>query len=301
MSFYAMQSRFTRSRAAMGPPRISIVGGINMDIVLECERIPDQGESMDSLSMDNFHGGKGANTAIAAFRASHKKPTTSNAKGKGTAADEAETRRNVRIYMNGAVGDDDFGHELRESLEQEGIDVSGVQITQARKSGACVVLVEIENGESRNIGHPGANLEWIPKEPNSVTCFANGERPDLIVTHLDNPRERIERVLETASRRGIDTLLNPSPAYYLVTTVYRHVTHLVLNETEAAMLSGHENEEYKDMAAWQTVANYFLTLGVTNVVLTLGVKGAYYATAAGPKGLIKAVQNVDVKDSTGAG
>ena len=297
-----MQSRFTRSRAATGSPRISVIGGINMDIVLECERIPDQGESMDSRSMENFHGGKGANTAIAAFRASRKKPTTLNAKGKGTVVVvEAETRRNVRIYMNGAVGDDDFGHELRGSLEHEGIDVSGVQITKARKSGACVVLVEIKDGESRNIGHPGANLEWIPKEPNSVTCFANGERPDLVVAHLDNPRERIERALGAASRRGVDTLLNPSPAYYLVTTVYQHVTHLVMNETEAAMLSGHENEEYKDMAAWQNVADYFLTLGVKNVVLTLGVQGAYYATAAGPKGIVKAVPNVDVKDSTGAG
>lgn len=204
-----------------------------MDIVLECERIPDQGESMD-----NFHGGKGANTAIAAFRATHQK----SANGKGTAADEAETPRNVRIHMNGAVGDDNFGHELRRSLEQEGIEVCGVQITKARKSGACVVLVEMEDGESRNIGHPGANLEWILQEPNSVTCFANGERPDL-----DNPLERIERALETASRRAVDTLLTPSPAYYLVTTIYRHVTRLVMNETEAAMLSGHENQKYNDM------------------------------------------------------
>jgi hypothetical protein len=55
-------------------PIIAIVGGLNIDFILETDRIPDLGESKDALSSGQYHGGKGANTAVAALRASHNRP-----------------------------------------------------------------------------------------------------------------------------------------------------------------------------------------------------------------------------------
>jgi ribokinase len=60
----------------MSPPVIAVVGGLNMDLVFEAERLPDAGESMDGTSLSDLPGGKGANTALATYRASHFKPTS---------------------------------------------------------------------------------------------------------------------------------------------------------------------------------------------------------------------------------
>ncbi|KAK1073043.1 hypothetical protein LTR33_010084, partial [Friedmanniomyces endolithicus] len=57
-------------------PIIAIVGGINMDLVYETERMPILGESMDALSLLTVPGGKGANTAISTYKAGHNNPAS---------------------------------------------------------------------------------------------------------------------------------------------------------------------------------------------------------------------------------
>ncbi|GAM42074.1 hypothetical protein TCE0_043f15717 [Talaromyces pinophilus] len=273
---------------------VAVVGGLNMDMIFEAERMPDVGESTDSSSLSNFPGGKGANTAIATYRGSRSKPTTEFTDGRGDEGD-------IRVFMNGAVGDDDFGVMLKTRLEQDGVETSGIRTISDTRSGTCVVIVETESGDSRNIAYQGANLKWTPRERNSVECLAGGEKPDLVIAHLGVRREEVERVLETASRSGVDTLLNPSPAIYLVNSTYKNLTHLVLNETEAALLSGRNVDELNNLAAWEEAVEDFIQLGVTNVVITLGAKGAYYATSDGQKGVVDAEKNINVIDTTGAG
>lgn len=186
-------------------------------------------------------------------------------------------------------------------LEESGIDVSGITTFEGEKSGTCVVLVEAGTGESRNVGYQGANLKWKPREEDSVECLAGGEKPDLVICDLGTPRELVVQVLATASRNGVDTLLNAAPAHYLVSSTYKHITHLLLNRNEAAMLSGREVDELNNPEAWETAAEYFIRLGVKNVVITLGKKGTYYATQKGDKGVVEAIPNVKVVDTTGAG
>jgi ribokinase len=302
-----MRLRSTIKTEAMPAPIIAVVGGLNMDLVFEIERMPDFGESMDALSVAECPGGKGNNTAIAIYRASHSKPDIDAAKShrdrpeRASASNRDTDEDGVRVYMNGTVGNDEFGKKLKAKLVQHGIDVSGVHTVKGERSGTCVVFVEMLTGEGRNLGYQGANLQWEPSEPNSVECLAGGLKPDLIITHLGIPRERIERVLENAGRSGVDTLLNPSPATYLVSSTYKNLTHLLMNETEAAMLSGRSIEELNDLTAWQEAANGFIQAGVKNVVITLGARGAYYATHKGETGVIDAEKDVKVMDTTGAG
>lgn len=44
------------------------------------------------------------------------------------------------------------------------------------------------------------------------------------------------QVLRTASENGVTTRLNPAPAHALELEIYKTMSHLVMNETEAAML-----------------------------------------------------------------
>lgn len=278
---------------------IAVVGGLNMDMIFVADRMPNIGESMDSRTLSTLPGGKGANTAIATYRASRPKPPA------GLVAKGADVwqhhQKNLRVFMNGAVGDDAFGAALKTKLKEEGVDVSGVRTILNERSGTCVVVIEMESGDSRNMAYQGANLKWTPMERRSVECLAGGAKPDLVIAHLGVRREEVELVLEAACKNGVDTLLNPSPAVYLVNSTYKNLTHLIINETEAALLSGRDLDELHESAAWQEAAQDFIDLGVSNVVITLGEKGAYYATSEGSKGVVDAEKNIDVVDTTGAG
>lgn len=277
-------------------PVIAIVGGLNMDFVFETDRIPDLGESKDAISSGQYHGGKGANTAVAAVRASHVRPK------EGLRPTPTDTTSEVKIYFNSAVGKDSLGPVLVKELEKKGVDVTGIQEHETEPSGTCVVLVEIDRGgESRNISYPGAYMRWRPSESNSVRCLAAGHRPDLVMVSLNQPRDVVEEILFSAYNTGVPTLLNHSPPYYLSSHIYEAVTHLIMNESEAALLTDTELMELQNLSSWQKAASYFLELGVPNVVITLGKKGAFFATADGKQGLVEAVPDVKVADSTGAG
>jgi len=52
----------------MTPPRILVVGSINMDLVARVERTPGPGENVRARSFETVPGGKGANQAVACAR-----------------------------------------------------------------------------------------------------------------------------------------------------------------------------------------------------------------------------------------
>lgn len=162
------------------------------------------------------------------------------------------------------------------------------------------MFVERLTGDSTNIGYPGANVNWEPRSQDSLECLGRGKIPELIITHLENKRETIERVLKTASQFGVDTLLNPSPVSYLPSSIYKNVTHFVVNVIEAADLSGYPLKELNALKPWQKAAEYFMEQGVKHVVITLGPLGAFYA-AEGKHVLVPALINVYVKDTIGGG
>ncbi|KAF9506648.1 hypothetical protein BS47DRAFT_1352536 [Hydnum rufescens UP504] len=87
---------------------------------------------------------------------------------------------------------------------------------------------------------------------------------------LESP---LPTILDIISRYGqnnhspIPILLNPAPAppTPLPAWIYPYIYILVLNETEATILSGHSPP-----------AEFFISLGCPNVIITLGASGAIY-------------------------
>jgi len=66
------------------------------------------------------------------------------------------------------------------------------------------------------------------------------------------------------------TILNPAPAVPLPDEAYRGLSHLIMNETEAALLAG--TTEDKLTESLDAAAQFFLERGVETVVITLGSK-----------------------------
>ena len=121
----------------------------------------------------------------------------------------------------------------------------------------------------------------------------SANHPSLIVLQLEIPLTTVLEALKVAKQNGIDVLLNPAPAIELPDEAYRAITHLVMNETEAAVLSKTPGND------WEIVSRRFQELGVRNVIITLGGEGVFYATED-RTGRIPA-EKVKAVDTTAAG
>ena len=305
-----------------------MIGGIVTDLVTTTHRVPDSGETLTSKSFSTHPGGKGANSAVAAYRLSHKKPATialpvnenvngfsepvtgisetanndTNGNNKVTSAILSPPDDDIHVFMKGAVGEDSFGPGLLEMLSRNGVDTSGMRTVPDKPTGVCVIIVEEDLGENRILFSPGANSDLQPEEFTTLDgILAGGVKPDLLISQLELRRETVEQIIQTAAREGVDTLLNPAPAHALLLPVYGLITHLVMNETEAATLSGLPVDELTSIEEWARVTDEFLRRGVENVVVTLGAKGAYYSNEIGKGGSVDAEKGVKVVDTTGAG
>ena len=258
----------------MATPLITVIGSLNKDLVTRTARIPSAGETITANSFTTGSGGKGANQAIACSRLSKQ---------------HAHSTGDVRVRMIGCVGFDTFGQELIQGLKDDGVDTKGVESLEEEITGVSTIIVEEDTGENRILFSPGANYALTPERFIELPLPV----PDLIVLQMEIPLETILQVLEIARKHAVDVLLNPAPALDLPQAAYQAITHLVLNESEAALLSQSPGSE------WEGIAKHFLALGVNNVIITLGTDGAFFATKE-QSGRVPA-DRVKVVDTTGAG
>lgn len=232
--------------------------------------------------------------------------------------------------MTGAVGSDFFGTYLLDSLSANSVDITSISQIQDTKTGTAVIIVEESTGENRILITPGANGSVSPESiqpslsPSSPTSL-----PDLIILQLEIPLSTVVAIIELARDKGVDVLLNPAPAVPdLPRDVYKGLKHLIMNESEAAILSsslsdeGPASERKREMGKeesgptefnddMQDLCERFHALGVVNVIVTLGAKGVYYSSRAncldlasgknGECGYIPAAKVEKVVDTTAAG
>lgn len=279
---------------------VSILGGVLQDFSVFTDRPPDDGETVAASGFSMAPGGKGSNSAVAVYRL-----TRPNPKNRPLPSDEAKERptghdEDVHVRMVGAVGADQFGPPLRTNLEGCGVNVAGVRIEKGQQTGVAIILIEADTKANRIVMHPGVNQTFKASDFMTAESLGGGIVPDLMICQLELHRDAIEQAIETAGGQGIDVLLNPSPASFFLRKVYRKIKHLVMNETEAFLLSKIGSDEIGNQTGQMKVAEFFHELGVKNVVITLGDKGAYYSND-GARGHVDAEKNCSVMDTSGAG
>ncbi len=160
----------------MPPPRITVVGSANTDLVARCERLPRAGETLTDATLERFPGGKGANQAVAA------------------------RRLGAEVRFVGRVGSDDL---VLCSMEAEGVDVSGVGRDDG-ETGTALVLVD-SGGENAIVVAPAANRRLRPED-------VDIGKPDAVMCQLEIPFEVVSAVAREAHSGGIFFCLNAAPA-----------------------------------------------------------------------------------------
>jgi ribokinase len=110
-------------------------------------------------------------------------------------------------------------------------------------------------------------------------------------------------------------ILNPAPAVPLPDDIYKYIYFLIMNETEAEILSsrhlsvssnGLKKENLSSLIdELDGIAKTFIQKGVRVVIITLGSAGAYYTSAyaveKGIKGVHMPAREAKVVDTTAAG
>ena len=263
-------------------PTISVIGSLNTDLVSRVTRTPNGGETLITKSFNTGSGGKGANQAVACARLSRRKGTLDGL---------------VSVDMFGAVGDDSFGKDLKRDLGNNCVFAEGVVEKKGEKSGVAIIIVEEESGENRILMSPNANYSLKP-EGFLELSKRSGSYADLIVLQLEIPLDTTLQILKTAYERKIEVLLNPAPAQKLPKEAYKAVTHLIVNESEAAIITGNGGKSI-EWAQECPERQMIRALGVPHVIITLGARGVCLMTHE--RGEVIEGQKTKVKDTTAAG
>jgi ribokinase len=242
---------------------VVVLGSVNVDLVVDVDRLPSAGETVTGGTFARHHGGKGANQAVAA------------------------ARLGASVSFVGAVGDDAFGVESRASLGIESIDVSGLAVLNGAPTGVALIVVD-EAGENQIAVASGANLAY------DATIWNGRPEPQSSDVFLSGFEVSIDAVVSGAQRyaaAGALVVINPAPAMELPAGLLATRPILVPNEGEAQTLTGESDPV--------TAARVLAARSGAPVVVTLGPMGAVVVQDGEfvriPAPLVEAV------DATGAG
>jgi ribokinase len=243
---------------------VIVLGSANVDMVFSVERFPSPGETVLATGQARHAGGKGLNQAVAAARAG------------------------VPTAFSGAVGSDDGGRFLAETMAAAGLDVSLLRRVE-EPTGTALIAVDA-GGENAIVVAAGANATMIRLTADDAAAI---ERAQALVLQLETTLTIVAEAARVGREAGTRVILNAAPAQPLDAAVLDVVDVLVVNEHEARLVAG------ADEGTGLEEVGRKLAQAVPVVVVTLGERGAVWFGADG-EGSVPA-PHADVVDTTGAG
>jgi len=113
---------------------------------------------------------------------------------------------------------------------------------------------------------------------------------------LEVPMPAVQAAIERAHRAGVTVLMNPAPALSLPEPLWAQIDILVVNESEAALLS---SVAVSDPASAAIAGATLRARGPDRVLVTLGAQGVVVVDGAGSRHT--PAQVVQAVDTTAAG
>lgn len=248
---------------------ILVVGSSNTDMVIKAGHLPRPGETILGGTFFMNPGGKGANQAVAI------------------------ARLGASVTFICKTGSDIFGHQSQQLFEEEGINTSYIFSDPEHPSGVALITVD-EHAENCIVVASGANANLLPSD--LAKAEEAIDQADIVLMQLEIPMETVEYVAEIAYRKNKKVILNPAPAHPLSPSLLKRLYMITPNETEAEMISG---VKITDQESAVKAARILSEMGVQNVIITLGSKGALVYCDEGAE-LVPALK-VKAVDTTAAG
>ena len=237
------------------------IGSLNLDYVYSVPHIVKPGETISSLDMNIYLGGKGINQSIALAKAG------------------------ADVYHCGMIGTD--GDVFIDACKEYGVNYDYIKKIDS-KTGHAIIQID-ENAQNCIMIYGGANQQLTKEFVDSV--LEHFEKDDILL--LQNEVNLIGYIVDKAYEKGMTIALNPSPYNDKLQSVdMEKIGIFLVNEVEGAQISGYTNPD-------DIISHIVEKNPDAKVVLTLGGDGAIYADKE--KTVKQPVFKVDAVDTTAAG
>jgi ribokinase len=250
-------------------PSIVTIGSSNVDLIMKMARLPQVGETVTDAVFMQTMGGKGANQAYAAARA------------------------NGAVSFVSCVGDDAYGAQVIANMQSAGVNTAQVYCEAGVATGTALIMIG-EAGHNYLSVAPGANYRLDESHLLRARDVIAGS--DLVMLQYEIKPDTLAKSIMLAAELGKKVMFNLAPARPLDERLIAHINYLVVNETEAAFLTG---QPVDSPAKVHAAARTLLSKGAQHVIITLGAQGVYAAAAEGDIEI--AGFEVDAIDTTAAG
>ncbi|WP_304175997.1 ribokinase [Phenylobacterium aquaticum] len=190
---------------------VCVLGGINLDHVATVEHLPAPGETVTSIGLSRFPGGKAANQAVAAARSG------------------------ASTQLLGAVGADEPGLFMRTFLTQAGVGIGGVIEVADAPTGQAFITLDAA-GRNSIVVAPGANARFDAAQ----IARADLSGAQVFLTQFEATLAAVEALFRSAQAQTGIRILNAAPALMEGAHLLALADILVVNETELARFAGLE-------------------------------------------------------------
>ena len=246
--------------------KVLVLGSINIDFVSFVSRYPHPGETLVSNDFGIFQGGKGANQAIAL------------------------AKLDIPTLMLGKVGKDILSDFALSSLQESGVNTTGIFKSQKNSTGSASIWVNTQ-GQNSIVIYPGANGEV--DEDFIIQHEKFFDDASWLLTQFEVPLKSILLALKLAKKHGLKTVMDPAPVKkFSNNNIWELVDYLLPNEIELKELT-HTEDVLKGI-------HILKSRGVKEIIVKLGRQGAAYEDE-GKLLSFPAVPVEQVVDTTGAG
>ena len=225
--------------------KIFVIGSANTDMVIKTDQLPRPGETKLGGHFFMNAGGKGANQAVAA------------------------ARLGGNVTLIAKLGNDIFGKQTIETLQNENIQTGHIFFDDQMPSGTALIMVN-EEGENCIAVAPGANANLLPPDIEKLSQIGEAA---IILVQLEIPMQTVVYIVNAARLNRQKLIINPAPAQKLGDDLLQGLYLITPNETEAFVLTG---VNVHNQTTASEAASYFLDRGVENVIITMGAQGAYF-------------------------
>lgn len=226
---------------------IIVIGSSNVDFIMKMDHLPAQDETVTDAEFMQTFGGKGANQAVAAARAGG------------------------NITFVNCVGDDPYAETMVAGFRESGVHTEHVYHETGVSSGTALVMIG-EGGHNYLSVAPGANRRLTPQRIEALRPLI--AEAAYVLMQFEIPDDTIERALDVANEVDTPVVLNYAPVKPFDVAQLRKVEILVVNEPEAAALTG---EPVTDLTLARSAAARLREMGVSTAIITLGEAGSVIA------------------------
>ena len=245
-------------------------GSVIVDVTGFAPHLPVAGETVKGSTLRFGPGGKGSNQMTAAHRAGS------------------------TVQIISRRGDDVLGQILKKHYETEGMSEKYVVVDPAAETASALIEIDESDAQNRIIVILAAN-EQVVRE-SVYAAEEDFKDADAVLTQFETTAEAVFAAKELAHKYGKPFILNPAPYVHVPAEIFDGVDYVTPNETEAEQFTGIKVDTVEDC---RLAAKKFFEMGVKNVVITLGVRGAFFTD--GEQEILVPSIKVKAVETTGAG